>query len=325
MDSQQDTAEVADEVQQAIASSGSPMRLPPSRWWSAFKRTFTEFMDDNLTDWAGSLTYYGILAIFPALIVLISIVGLTGQASTQELNDNLGAVAPGPAKTIITNAIGEISHSGAAGLGLIIGIAGALWAASGYVGAFSRASNVIYEVEEGRPFWKLLPRQIVITTVMVVLLSLCVVAVIVSGPLASEAGQLVGASSTAVLVWEVAKWPVIAVVVVTMLAILFYTAPNVKQVGFRWITPGGLLGAALWVLASLGFAFYVDNFAAYNKTYGSIAGVIVFLLWLWITNIAFLLGAEFNAELERQRELSLGLPAEQSIQLEPRQSADQIS
>ncbi len=287
------------------------------------KRTISEFQDDNLTDWAAALTYYAVLAIFPALLALISILGLVGASATDPLIDNLAELAPGPANDILTNAVNEITASrGAAGFAFVLGLAGALWSASGYVGAFSRASNAIYEIEEGRSFIKLRPQQIAITFVLIILLAATALAVVVSGPLAETVGNVVGAGDTAVTVWGIAKWPAIAGVVITIFAILYYTAPNVKQPGFRWITPGGVVALLLWLAASALFAFYVANFSSYNATYGSIAGVIVFLVWLWISNLALLLGAEMNAEMERSRELEAGVPEDRTIALEPREASE---
>jgi membrane protein len=298
-----------------------PTDLRARSWGAVLKRTVREFRDDNLTDWAAALTYYGILALFPALIVLVSILGLIGPSATQPLLDNLGKLAPGPANQIVSGAVRQIaSNQGAAGVAFVFGLAGALWSASGYVGAFSRASNAIYEVPEGRPFWKLRPVQIAVTMVMILLLALCALAVVITGPLARSVGDLVGVGSAAVTAWDIAKWPVIAVVVVAMIAILYWAAPNVKHPGFRWITPGGLLAVALWVVASAGFALYVAMFSSYNKTYGSLAGAVIFLVWLWISNLAILLGAELNAEVERGRELEAGVPEDETLALEPRQA-----
>jgi membrane protein len=297
----------------------SPTDLRGRSWLGVLKRTIGEFRRDNLTDWAAALTYYGILSIFPALLVLVSVLGLIGESATQPLLDNLSTVAPGPAQEIFTSAIQNLQQSqGQAGLLLIVGIATALWSASSYVGAFMRASNSIYEVDEGRPFWKLRPIQIAITLFMIVLISIGAVAVVVTGPLAEEVGNVIGLGSAAVTAWDIAKWPVLVLLVSLMFSVLYWAAPNVKQPGFRWLTPGGVLAVILWIVASAGFAFYVANFGSYNETYGTLGGVIVFLVWLWISNIAVLLGAELNAEVERGRELEHGLPAEREIQLEPR-------
>ncbi len=292
------------------------------RWWGVLKRTVREFRDDNLTDWAAALTYYTVLSIFPALIALVSILGLVGQnpQTTNALLDIIDKVGPssavdtfrGPIESLITNKSG-------AGILLVIGLATALWSASSYVGAFMRASNAIYEREEGRPFWKLRPTQLLITLVMVLLLALVGIAVVVTGPLASAIADPIGLGNTAVTVWNIAKWPVLLAVVMLVLAILYYWTPNVRQPKFRWITPGSILAVAVWILASAAFAVFVANFGSYNKTYGSLGGVVIGLIWLWISNIAVLLGQELNAELERERELEAGDPrAHEEIQLEPR-------
>jgi membrane protein len=297
-----------------------PTDLQGRRWWAILKRTVRAFLEDNLTDWAAALTYYAVLAVFPTLLALVSIVGLVGESATQPLLENVAELAPGPAGEILSGALRELASSSAAGVGLLVGVVGALWSASGYVSAFSRASNAIYEVEEGRPFWKLRPLQVGITLVMILLVALCAIAVVLTGPLAEQIGDVIGAGETAVTVWDIAKWPVIALLVLTLISVLYYATPNVKPVGFRWITPGGALALVLWILASAGFAFYISNFGSYNATYGSIAGIIIFLVWLWITNVAILLGAELDAELERERELAAGIPEEETIALEPRQA-----
>jgi membrane protein len=297
----------------------TPTDLPAKGWFATLKRTVREFKEDNLTDWAAALTYYGILAIFPALLALVSILGLVGQSATQPLIDNLGKVAPGPAKDIFTSAIQNLQKSqGAAGILFFVGLGGALWSASGYVAAFMRASNSIYDVEEGRPIWKSLPTRVLTTLVLLVMLAAVAIGVTLTGGLAKEVGNVLGVGSTGVTVWNIAKWPVILLVVITMFAFLYWATPNVKHPKFRWISPGGVVGVLLWIVASAAFAFYVANFGSYNKTYGALGGVIVFLIWLWISNIAVLLGAEFNAELERGRQIEAGHPAEEEPFLEPR-------
>jgi membrane protein len=297
----------------------SPTGLDKRSWLGVLKRTGKEFSADNLTDWAAALTYYGVLSIFPAIIALVSILGLVGTSATQPLLDNLATVAPGPAKEILTGAIEGLQRSrGAAGLLFFVGIGAAIWSASGYIGAFMRASNAIYEVEEGRPFWVKRPVQLAVTIVMIALLALSAVAVVITGGLATQVGNVVGAGKTAVTVWDIAKWPVLVLVVAIMFSILYWAAPNVRQPGFRWLTPGGILAVLVWIVASAVFAFYVANFSSYNKTYGTLGGVVAFLVWLWISNLAVLFGAELNAELERGRQLEAGQPAEDEILVTPR-------
>jgi membrane protein len=313
----------ADTDQSVADGPAKPTELSPRSWWWAVKRMVSRFREEELTDAAAALTYYGVLSIFPTLLVLVSILGLIGESATGPLLDNITELAPGPAGEILTNAINEITSSGgAAGFAFVIGLVGALWSASGYVGAFGRAQNRIYEVEEGRPFWKLRPFQIGITIVLVLLLAVSGIAVVVTGPLAREIGDVIGVGDTAVLLWDLAKWPIIALIVVTICAILYYATPNVRQPGFRWITPGGVFAVLAWILVSLAFAFYVSNFSSYNATYGSLAGVIIFLIWLWLSNCAILLGAVLNAELQREREVEAGAPLEKTLTLEHREEPD---
>jgi len=312
------SALVQDQVDEGRAPD-QPTQLRTRAWPAVLKRTIKEYKADNLPDLAAALTYYGVLAIFPMLIVLVSILGLIGNSVTQPLIDNLGKVAPGAAKQIFTSAIHNIqSNQGTAGVLAIVGLLGALWSASGYVGAFMRASNVIWDVEEGRPIWKTIPVRLGVTVVTLLLLTAGAVAVTFTGGLAKQVGNVIGVGSTAVQIWDIAKWPVLIVLVAVMLAILYYAAPNVKQPGFHWVTPGGLLAVLLWIAASALFALYVASFSSYNKTYGALASVIVFLVWLWITNTVILLGAELNAELERARQIEGGLPADREPFLPPR-------
>jgi membrane protein len=297
----------------------SPAKLRKRSWLGVLARTVREYKRDNLGDWAAALTYYGILALFPALLALISILGLIGQSATQPLIDNLSGVAPGPAKDIVTSALENLQKSqGAAGVLFIVGLATALWSASGYVAAFMRAANAIYDVGEGRPIWKTLPTRLLTTVVVVLMVAVVAIAVTVTGPLAQQVGKLLGVGGVAVTAWDIAKWPVVLAFVVAIFAVLYWATPNVKHPRFRWISPGAVVGVVVWLLASAAFAFYVASFSNYNKTYGALGGVIVFLTWLWISNIAILLGAEFNAEVERGRAIEAGQPAEREPFLEPR-------
>ena len=273
---------------------------------STLKRTAKEFSADKLPHWAAALTYYGVLSIFPALLALVSILGLIGSSAIQPISDNLAKVAPGPAKEILTGALQGLQNGGGAGLLFIIALAGAIWAASGYISAFMEASNAIYDIEEGRPIWKKLPLRIAITIVMLVLLAISALAVVLTGPLAQQAGKLVGVGSAAVTIWDIAKWPILVLIVAFMFAVLYYSAPNVKQPSLKAVMPGGILAVIVWIIASAAFAFYVANFGSYNKTYGALGGVIVFLVWLWLTNIAILLGAEYNAERARTQHIKAG-------------------
>jgi len=286
------------------------------------KRTLTEFSEDELTDRAAALTYYAVLSIFPALIALVSIVGLVGdpQKVTDALTEVVSSIGPASAVDTFKGPIeGLTKSSSAAGILLFVGIASALWTASGYVGAFMRAANVIYEVEEGRSFIKLRPLQMLVTLVLVLLLALVLVALVLTGPLAEAVGSAVGIADGAVTIWDIAKWPVLLAVVIGMIALLYYAAPNAKLGGFKSIVPGAVFAIVVWLIASAAFAFYVANFGSYNKTYGALGGVVIFLVWLWITNVAILFGAELNAERERSRQLEAGAPgAERELQLDER-------
>ena len=296
----------------------TPTELPRRSWVQVVKRTANEFRDDNLTDWAAALTYYAVLAMFPGLIVLVALIGLLGQypQTTNALLDIVGQVGPASAVDTFRAPIeGVVKSKGGAGALLGFGLLGALWSASGYIGAFIRASNAIYEKEEGRPFWKLRPLQLAVTLVMVILLAVVAIGIVVTGPLAEAVGDVIGLGSEAVTIWSLAKWPVLLLIVMAMVAMLYYVAPNVKQPRMRWVSPGGIVAVLIWIAASVGFGFYVANFGSYNATYGSLGGVVIFLMWLWLTNIALLFGAEFDAELERERELKAGKPAEDEIQL----------
>jgi membrane protein len=278
-----------------------------------------EFQEDNVTDWAAALTYYGIFSIFPALLALVSILGLIGHSATQPLINNADSIAPGAAKQIFTSAVQNLQRSqGAAGVLFVVGLAGAIWSASGYVAAFMRASNAIYDVGEGRPLSKTVPVRLGVTIATVVLLAITAVGVVVTGPLARQVGNVIGLGGTAVTVWDIAKWPVLILIVSLMFSLLYWASPNVRHPKFRWVTPGGVLAVLLWLVASAAFALYVANFAHYNKTYGSLGGVIVFLMWLWLSNVVILLGAEFNAELARGRQIEAGQPEEREPFLEPR-------
>jgi membrane protein len=289
-----------------------PTRLGVRAWFGVVRRTVREFGEDNLTDWAAALTYYAVLSIFPGLLVLVSVLGLLGQSAIQPLIDNIDTIAPGPVGEILTNGARSLTEAqSAAGLLAIVGVAGALWSASGYVAAFMRASNAIYDVPEGRPIWKTLPIRLGVTVIVGILLAVSALMVVFTGRLAEWVGDAIGAGPVLVAVWDVAKWPVLVILVSLMFAILYWASPNARQGGFRWISPGGVLAVLVWIAASAGFAIYVANFNSYNKTYGALGGVIIFFVWLWISNIAVLLGAEFDAELHRGRAIAAGHPEDE--------------
>lgn len=297
----------------------SPTDLTSRSWKFVGKKTLREFLDDQCTDLAAALTYYAVLALFPALLALLSLLGVFGQGqkTADAVLEMIQGVLPVDALRTLEPVIVQLTESSATGFALVFGLLGALWAASGYVGAFGRAMNRIYEVDEGRPFYKLRPRMIVITAIVLVMVAVAAVLLVVSGPVAEAIGDAIGLGETALTVWNIAKWPVLLGVVVLIVAILYYATPNVQQPRFRWISIGALFAIVVWILASVVFGFYVSMFGNYEKTYGTLAGVIIFLLWLWITNLALLFGAELDAEVERARELQAGLRAEETLQLPP--------
>ncbi|MFB6510418.1 YihY/virulence factor BrkB family protein [Streptomyces virginiae] len=293
--------------------------LPKRSWKAVLRGTVKEFKDDELADRAAALTYYGVLALFPALLVLVSLLGIAGESATKEVLDNLQKLAPGSARDVVSDAVKQLQgQSGVGSLLAIVGLVVAVWSASGYIAAFIRASNAVYDMPEGRPVWKVLPLRLALTVTLMVLACASALIVVFSGNLARQVGTALGVGDTALTVWSIAKWPVLVLLVTIMIALLYWAAPNAKGRGFKWVTPGSFLALMIWMAASAGFAFYVANFASYNKTYGTLAGVIIFLVWLWITNLAILLGLEFDAEMVRQRAVAGGLPEDEEPYVEPR-------
>ncbi len=292
------------------AGPENPAQLKGRGVFAALKRTFKQFSEDNVTDWAAALTYYGVLSIFPGVLVLVSILGMLGDDGQQTVQDTVGEIAPSQIQDLLDQVLTQVSDPGTAGFAAIAGIAVAFWSASGYIGAFMRASNAIYDVPEGRPIWKTLPIRLAVTAVIGVMLVLSAVIVVFTGDLARAVGDTIGLGSAAVTTWNIAKWPVLVILVSLMFAILYWASPNAKTGGFRWVSPGGIFAVLIWLIASGAFALYLANFANYNKTYGTLGGVIAFLVWLWISNIAIMIGAELDAELERGRAIAAGHPAD---------------
>ncbi|MER5643308.1 YihY/virulence factor BrkB family protein [Streptosporangium sp. NPDC002524] len=300
----------------------TPSQLSRGAWWGVLKRTVLEFQRDGLPDWAAALTYYAVLSIFPGLIVLVSVLGLVGQDVISTILSQVAALAPGDVTKLVEDQVEQVRGSGSTrGFLAIAGLLVALWSASGYIAAFVRAGNAIYDIREGRPLWKLTPLRIGLTLVFVVLMAVAAVAVTFTGRLAEVAGEALGVGQTAVTVWGYAKWPVLVLIAAGLVMLLYWAAPNVRQPGFRWISPGGLLAVLLWVVVSAGFATYVANFGSYDKTYGTLGAAVVFLVWLWLSNMAILLGAEFDAELMRERRIAGGHPPESEPYAEARDEA----
>lgn len=297
----------------------SPTELSTPSLLAVLKRVGQQFGKDGLTDLAAALTYYAVLSIVPGLIVLISILGLMGPDAVTEVSNQVQAVAPGSSANFVHTLIAQAqANKGGAGLSAIFGVVVALWSASGYVAAFMRASNVVYAIGEGRPIWKTLPIRLGVTVAAVILLVACALIVVVSGPIAHQVGDLLGAGDTTVLIWNIAKWPVLLILVSVLLAILFWASPNAKQGNIKWVSPGGVIAVLIWLIVSALFAVYVATFASYNKTYGSLAGVVIFLVWLWLSNLAVLIGAEVNAELDHAKAIAQGLPEDVEPFAEPR-------
>ncbi|GIG00385.1 YihY/virulence factor BrkB family protein [Catellatospora citrea] len=297
-----------------------PADLTRRDWRAVIKRTAKEYKEDNLSDWAAALTYRAVMSLFPAILVLVAVLGWTGADTAQRAAAEVGGFAPGAARDVLVNALTELQRGRGATAGLValVGFVLALWSASSYVAAFMRAANIIYDVPEGRPMRKTLPIRLGVTVVACVAIAAVAVALVFTGPVAERTGEYLHLGSGVVRIWDIAKWPLVLLVIALIFALLYWASPNARQSGWRWITPGSLLAVLLWLLASAGFALYAANFGSYNKIYGSLAGVIVFLIWMWIGNIALLLGAEFDAELHRERAIAAGHPADEEPYIELR-------
>ncbi|WP_461173720.1 YihY/virulence factor BrkB family protein [Arthrobacter sp. Z1-9] len=298
----------------------SPKELDKPNWKYIAKKTLREFNKDQCPDLAAALTYYAVLSLFPAILALVSLIGLFGdpQKTTDALLQIVRGFVPAETADTVGGVVADLANAPAAGLTLVIGLATALWSASGYVGAFGRAMNRVYEVDEGRAFVKLRGTMLAVTLLAVVIVAILAGMLVLSGPVAEAVGGLIGLSGVFLTIWNIAKWPVMIVLIIAIIAVLYYATPNVKQPKFKWMSMGSGIALFVFLLASLGFGFYVGNFGNYNKTYGALGGVIVMLLWLWILNMSLLFGAEFDAEMERGRQLQAGIKAEETIQLPPR-------
>jgi membrane protein len=298
----------------------SPTDVTRPSWKYIAKKTFREFNKDQCPDLAAALTYYAVLSLFPAMLALVSLIGLFGDPArtTTALLEIVRGFAPAETVNTVSGPVAELASAPAAGLTLVIGLGTALWSASGYVGAFGRAMNRIYEVDEGRAFIKLRGTMLAVTLLAVVIVALLAGMLVLSGPVAEAVGGLIGLGGVFLTIWDIAKWPVMVALIIVIIAVLYYATPNVKQPKFKWMSMGSGIALLVFLLASLAFGFYVGNFGNYNKTYGALGGVIVMLLWLWILNMSLLFGAEFDAETERGRQLQAGIEAEETIQLPPR-------
>jgi membrane protein len=298
----------------------APSDAPKPSWGRAVKATGREFLADECTDLAAGLTYYAVLASAPALLALVSILGFVGDAerALDSVLNTLSEFLPedmiGIVEPLIENAVGNTG----AGVALVVGLVLALWSASGYVGAFGRAMNRIYDVEEGRPVWKLRPAMFALTLVVLIVATLVVASLVLSGPIARSVGEAIGLGDVAITVWDIAKWPVALLLVIVAVALLYHFTPNVKRPRFRWLSVGAVVAIVVTGIASAAFGWYVGSSFSNYGSYGILATFIVLLLWLWIVNLVLLFGAELDAEVERSRELNDGLPAEERVQLPPR-------
>lgn len=305
----------------------SPQEITAAGWKATFKRTLTEFSGKGGTDLAAALTYYSVFSLFPAILATVSLLGVFGQgeATTRAMLDILEDMGVSEDQMEpIESFLSTMQTASGAGIALIIGIGGALWAASNYVNGFSRMMNIVYDVPEGRPVWKLRPWLLLLTAVVVLLVILVGLSLVFTGGFAHAVGSAIGLGETAVTIWNIAKWPFMFLIVVTIVGLLYWGTPNVRPPKFRWLTPGALVAITAWVIATAGLGFYVANFGNYEATYGALAGVIVMLLWLWITNTTLVFGAVLDSELERARELQAGLPSEEKLQLEQRDDRNSI-
>ena len=304
-----------------VEKPSSPAQLTRPSWSYVLRRSVYEFGRDQCTDSAAVMTFFAVLSIFPGLLTVVSLLGVVGRAEATtatllRLLDEFGV--PEGAVSVLEGPISELTGFPAAGLALVTGLIGALWTASGYVRAFGRSMNRIYEVEEGRPVWRLYPAMIGVTLSLVILVVGMILLLLLSGPVAERLGGMVGLGGTALRLWNAARIPVLLTLLAFMVALLYYATPNIRQPRFRWLSIGSAIAIVVMAAATTGFSFYVTHFNDYNATYGAIGGVLVLLLWIWIMNIVLLAGAEFNAETERARELQAGIEAEQSLQLPPR-------
>jgi len=297
--------------------------LPDGAWGRIAKRTFDQYRADGVTNLAAALTYRSVLSLFPGLIALVALLGLLGQyPQTFDVVLNIvGSFAPPSTVQTVSAPVRQIiTHKGGAGALFGVGLAGAIWAASGYVGTFSWAANVLWEAKRGRSWYRQWPFNVAVTLVALVLITAVLLALVLSGPVANSVGRQIGVGSTGLTIWSIAKWPAIVAVVTMMISGLYYVAPNVRPPSWRWLTPGAILAVVAWAVTSLGFALYLANFGSYNKVYGTLGAIVTFLIWVWLSNVAALLGIELDAEIERERELAAHQPgAAERIQLPLRQ------
>jgi membrane protein len=285
-----------------------PFEAQLRSWWTVLKRSFREFQDENVFDWAAALTYYAVLSIFPVLLAVVSFVGLIGGPAVGPMMDNFDAAAPsGPVSDILFTALDNLQRSrGQAFVLFVVGIAAALWAATGYVGTFKRAANEILGTTDERQLLKSTWIRLGVPLLVMSMMTLATVMVTFTGGLADTLGRMLGVGSTGTLVWNILKWPALAVLVAAMLVILYRTAPTVRRPNYRGVTPGIAVATIIWLVASALFALYLAKFSSYNQTYAALAAVVIFLVWLWVTNGLVLLGVQFDIDMRRSHALEAG-------------------
>lgn len=298
----------------------APWKLTGATWRYSLKRSVAEFSRDQCSDIAAALTYYSVLSVFPALIAGVSLLSLVGEAErTQEfILEMFREMVDASFVESIEPIVEVVTATSGAGIGLVVGILAAMWTASNYVNAFSRAMNRIYETEEGRSVLVLRPLLYAVTAGLILMVVSAAMMLVVSGPVVEALGNVVGMGDAAMAALDYATIPSLLLVAALCIALLYYCTPNIGQPGAKWVLPGALAAILVMSAATVGVGFYVGNFASYEATYGALAGVIIFLFWIYIMNMVLLFGAQLNSELERGRQLQAGIEAERTVMLPER-------
>jgi membrane protein len=295
----------------------SPVELTRDDWRVILKRTWHEFRINQVYDLAGTLTYYTVLALFPALLATLATVGIFGsaEAGAQNVLQVIEGLGGATAADVLREPLEQLVNASHAGLAFGTGLVGVLWATSGYLGTFGRGMNRIYDVEEGRPFWEMRPTMIGVSAVLVVLGALGALGLILTGPVAESTARVLGFDEGVVFWWDLLKLPALAGIALVVMALLYWAGPNVKRRHLRWFSVGAIGALLAWIIATALFGAYVFGFGIYGRTYGFVGGVIAFLLWVWLSNLSLLFGAVLDTEVERARQLRAGISAEERVQL----------
>ncbi|WP_417510111.1 YihY/virulence factor BrkB family protein [Microbacterium sp.] len=295
-------------------------------WTFAIRRIFRAFAADGCADVGASLAFYAILALLPASMVGFSILSVLGrdEETAQISLDVVRAVAPEEAADGVADFLRELADLRMSGLLLASGVLLSIWAVARYVGVFARGMNRIHRVEEGRRIWALKLSQLAIAVVIIVCAVIAALFLAGSDRVAQAVGEVFGLGEVALFIWRIVRWPLLVLLVVFVVALLYYFAPNIRPSRFRWMSLGAAVAILVLAIASMAFGFYIANLSDYDRVYGPLAGVIIFALWMWIANMSLLVGVEFDRELERVRELRDGVPAERQVQL-PLRDATRIA